>query len=215
MKKYLLIILFLIFIPKSYAAQNSTLVDTCNIFGLVLGENSLSDVEKVLGPAKQILIGDAAKAEYIKCYHFGGGNNSVYLKFGSNSEMAGPPDFKLTSISLSYKPFNFIKQSDITEISSFNINLGTKSKLKLGLSMIRIVAILGKPTKAEGDKYEYSKCIKKTLSKDDKNYEYWANKSECFPNGESPYFDVCFTVKIFFKNSKAVKIEINRIESIC
>ena len=94
MRKLFLIILFLLFIPSVNAVQESTLINSCELFGLVLGENSLSDVESVLGPSGQIHIGDASTSEYIKCYRLAQGNNSVYLKFGSHGEMAGSPDYK-------------------------------------------------------------------------------------------------------------------------
>ena len=105
--------------------KESILINTCEIFGLVLGENSLADVDKVIGQSRQIHIGEAATSEYIKCYHLVQGNNSAYLIFGSHGEMAGHPDYKLTSTIISSKPFNFIKQSDITELLSVNKELAT------------------------------------------------------------------------------------------
>ena len=215
MKKYLLVILFLLFIPSVNAGQESALINSCKIFGLALGKNSLSDVESVLGPAKQIHIGDASTSEDIKCYHLDQGNNSVYLKFGSNAEMAGSPDYKLTSIVLSYSPFDFIKKAEVANVPLFNKELVTKSGLSLGITTKETEATLGEPTEVKDNKYVYSKYIKKYLPKDDKNYEYWSNKTGCFSDGESPYTDICFFVTIYFENSKAIKIVINRIESIC
>ena len=114
MKKMVVFLVSLILSSNVYADQNVVYEESCEVLGLVLGKHTLSDVQKKLGFSEQFHNGDAATSEDKVCYILSKGEETAYLEFGSNSEMAGPPDYELTSIYLSFSASPSLNRSNCT-----------------------------------------------------------------------------------------------------
>jgi hypothetical protein len=170
MKKLLVLLIPLLFSPNAYAEQNTVYEESCELLSLALGKHTLSDVQKELGPSEQFHIGDASSSEDKVCYMFSEGDQIAYLNFGSNSEMAGSPDYKLTSIYLSFSAPSSLNRSKCVSISPSIANVSTKNGLKLSLLLQELEEILGSPKDSYKNTHKYQNCIQIDLPEDDPNY---------------------------------------------
>ncbi|MCG8335776.1 MAG: hypothetical protein MJE63_14760 [Proteobacteria bacterium] len=215
MKKLLTIFISLLTFQHLHADQGRDYSKSFEILGLRLGINTLFDVASKLGNSDRFHTGEAGTSEYKVCYKVSQGDETIYLEFGSHGEMAGVPNFILTSFSLRSGQETLSYHTRCSPLNGSKIKAMTKSGLRLGISRHELRAILGKPEKTTDNSSRYSKCIQKKVPENHALYSVLLKQEGCFPKGEKPYFDVCTTIIAEFKNSILTRISINRIESVC
>jgi len=181
------------------------------ILGVTLGRTNLAEVQARLGRSIAWSEGDASAAEEVICYATPEPHPTVIV-FGSNSEMAGPPDNEVTDIRV-VKGQAYAQRTRCAPLPQRNI--GTPSGLALGISREVVRAILGKPLQPGLSKWRYSWSTDMLLPRTDKNYGYWlSRKEECF-EGKQPFFTTTSEVEVLFDRDGVAELDFRRIESIC
>lgn len=214
------------------ASENEVDRKSLTILGITPGVSKFKDVFYIFGKAKMRSIGDAGLSRTEICYSLSGNVNGTTILFTSDNEMAGAPDFIVSTIHIYSKdyPFDTSRYSEQYPIDlihgicstaqPFTGALVTKNGLRLGLTSGEMHSILGKPAKSENNSASYVSCIKQYLLPTNKYYDRLRKLEGCFEDdaggwkGE-PYYNICSGVFVIFKNNSIVCLRVSSGTSVC
>lgn len=194
--------------------------NSLTFLGITPGESTLNDVTRAFGKAETWRTGDAAASETKICYRMSVVSEETTVVFASHSEMAGPPNYRVTSIRLYGPEIPFTENQNCINVRLDGKVLATSSGLKLGLAEQELLAKLGKPDRKSGEDRIYTSCVTEPMLPSDPNYAYWSRKKGCFrdENGGwkgKPYYDVCSGVTVKLKNARTIYLEFGSNNFVC
>ena len=188
-------------------------VPSRTVLGITLGRSTLKEVQEKLGSAKLWSSGDAATAEQKVCY-VTVSHRPVVVVFASSSEMAGPPQNRVTDIRIVGRGM-YPDIANCLKLPISSNEVRTKSGLGLGISRQVVRSIIGMPTRVSKSEWSYFWSNDRPLPQSDKHYSYWASRSrECF-DGKAPFFSVNSQLELRFDGNSLVALMVSRMESIC
>jgi len=188
--------------------------------GITPGESTFNDVTRAFGRAEARRTGDAGTSETNLCYRILEVSGETTIVFASHSEMAGPPNFKVTSIRLYGPDIPFTENQDCTGIRFDGKVLSTSNGLKLGLTEQELLAKLGDPKRRSGDNLIYTSCVTEPMLPSDPNFAYWSRKEGCFKDENGgwtgkPYYEVCSGVTVKLKDARTIYLELGSNNFVC
>jgi len=214
----LLSLIFSSLIPlTTYAGIDRTSIA---VLGITPGQSTFEDVQRLFGDATRWRSGDASTSETKQCFRIRARNIQGYIVFASNSEMAGPPSYKVTDIRIYAAAVSFAdsKRCDGTIVREAPIS--TVKGIATGISKKAIEHILGKPNRIEDGTSFWVACVDTPLPESNPHYSYWSKRQGCFRDKHGgwkgkPYYNACSGVTVRYENGVAVFVGISSADSIC
>lgn len=178
------------------------------IAGVSLGEKQFEQLSARLGKAAEVERGDASTGRHQVCYQSMASTENVHLvfEFGEVEE-----NFYLFADGQKWTGSDLCAKS-----KSISAQLMTGSGLRLGLSRSTVIAVLGPPDFASGDRVVYSREVKrKTTQKEFEQMrkDYPQRLSDEEAHREFDYFDVGMYIEARFVKDKLNYLAVSRTET--
>ncbi len=187
--------------------KGELLPGTLRILGITLDENVFAQTEPKLGKAALIERGDASTGRQQACYKSAGTPADVYLVF------------ERAEIGATFYLFvggpTWEGADRCVESKAISNRLATASGVRLGMTPSQLVAILGKPTKRDGNRLVYSFLTRKKTDPKDLTEARRHNPgmSEKDFHANYDYYDLGTGVDATFTNSKLTYLAVSKVES--
>jgi hypothetical protein len=190
--------------------------DFRSVAGVTLNRDSAATVRATLGKTRERRVGSGHDVFVSWCYVPATGSSRMLLELMSDASDMGTPGRALTVIRLrASAPVEDRAQCAALAASA---RLSTPGGLRLGLAGRQVEALLGRPTRTNGDSLIYYFDAKEYLSADSPAYKAWDTpeyRESCF-NAGSPYANVEASVIVVFHDAQAAEIRLARYDqSVC
>jgi hypothetical protein len=158
------------------------------ILGFRLFKNNFRDVRSKLGPAalSHPIDGSGHESPHQICYVAENGDGTdLVLEAGWATNWTALSGFTLTS---GRGPKS---KAQCKKSSSVYKDISTPNGLRLGLTKVQLISILGKPTRVSGETFYYDLCSRRRMSK--KELANTVSGAEA-----DPYWDICNSIQADF-----------------
>lgn len=181
--------------PSSHVSRDLSLL------GFTLEKNTLADVQNKLGPSTPGGCSQEVEASKMICYVSEGPIRvKVFFESGSSGGWSRLDGFKVVSEGV---PTCHLQCKSTT---AFSGDVQTSGGLKLGLTKTEVVALLGAPSKASGNRFTFEWWSKRPMTKAEIEKETQTFKAPV----TSPYWDVHDTIEVMLNDSKVAEFEVHR-----
>lgn len=172
-----------------------------NLLGFALEKNTLADVQHKLGATKAGSCSEDAEASKTVCYISDDSNKiRVLFESGSSGGWSRLDGFRVISGNL---PVKCQLQCKVT--TAFGKSIQTSGGLRFGLSRDEVIALLGPPSKVNGNRLTFEFWSKRPMTKSEVQKEVETFKSPV----TSPYWDVHDILEVTLKDSKVSEFEVH------
>jgi hypothetical protein len=187
-----------------------------SLAGVTLNRDSAATIRAKLGDTRERNVGTGHDRFASWCYVRAEGRSRVVLELMSDASDMGTPGRVLNVIRLRAEvPADERRGCGVVHASAA---LSTPAGLRLGLSRLRVRALLGPPTRQSADSLIYLFDAKEYMRPGSPEYETWntpEHRESCFDAG-LPYVNVAATVIVLFRDGHAIEIRIERYDqSVC
>lgn len=177
------------------------------IMGLTLGKHTLKDVQSELGKA-ELLPGLEHKPNRV-CYISGDNSDGTILIF-----QAWEISSVLTSFRILSSQANFKESDQCAKSKLISKDMVTDGGLRLGLSRQQLKAILGKPTKEQGNSLLYVYHSKQSMTKEEIDEMKKVFRTSIPPSTkEEFYWDITSSIEGIFLNKELIVITVTKLET--
>ena len=186
-----------------------------SLAGISLNEDSAATVRTKLGRTREQRVG-AGHHDYVSWCYVPAELPRGVLELMSDARDMGTPGLALNVIRLRAEAPPADREGCVPLPSA--AGLSTPAGLGLGLSLTKIVELLGQPTRRGADSLIYYFDAKQDLRLGSPEYQFWntpEHRETCFDAG-LPYANVAASVIVLARDGRAVEVRIERNDqSIC
>jgi hypothetical protein len=190
--------------------------DFRSLAGVTLNRDSAATIRATLGTTRERRLGTGHAVYTSWCYRLADGASRALLEVMSDASDLGTPGHALNVIRLRTDAPSEDREGCARLPAS--ASLSTPGGLRLGLGVVRINALLGRPTRSGPDSLIYYFGAKEYLRSDSPAYEAWDTpeyRESCFDAG-LPYASVEAIVVVVLRDGQAAEIRLERYDqSIC
>jgi hypothetical protein len=172
-----------------------------SLLGFKLEKSTLADVEDKLGPSTEGSCSKEVEASKVVCYVSKDPSKvRVFFESGPSGGWSRLDGFKVVSESV---PSCDLK-CDST--NAFGADIRTNNGLRLGLTKVELVALLGPPAKVNVGRMTFERWSKRPMAEADIKKETEAFKTPV----SSPYWDVHDVIEVTLSGSKVAAFRVRR-----
>jgi len=197
----------LLILGASFASAQSqpapNIAGNLEILGFTLGSSTLADVQAKFGKSATRTCSREEEAPAELCYVSAGKDKTrVVFEAGFSGGWKEMDGFKVIAGSLQQPCYRQCPRSP--QVTS---DVQTEGELKLGLTREQLIALLGRPKQARGNKLSFEWQSRQAMTKEEKEAESKTFKSPV----TDAYYDVQDTIEVMLADSKVVEFEVHHI----